>query len=769
MKKLELLSPAGSLEICKGVIDAGADAVYLGGNLFGARAYAKNFDQEQLFEALDYAHLHGKKIFLTVNTLVKNAEMEKYLYDYMEPLYRHGLDAAIVQDLGVTSFLHRHFPELPLHGSTQMSGTSAFGAKEMKNLGISRIVTAREVSLQEIASIYQETGMEIESFVHGALCYCYSGQCLLSSLLGGRSGNRGRCAQPCRLSYQVVNENGDIYNPKYPYPISPKDLCALDLLPLMAKAGVYSYKIEGRMKQLEYAVGVTEIYRKYMDILEDGGTYQQADKKDREALLALGNRNGFTEGYYRNRNDRSVLSLTTSAHRSGKTVENKPIKESAADTDKNKIPVMAGVKIVTGQTAQMTVSTADHSVVYTGADVMQAQKQPLHRADVCDRLKKTGTTPFVIEYLELELSEDAFLPVKALNELRREALELLESRLLQSYERTMPEERSDIEGICDKTASIKTDLAMDKLNSQNDKIHTETVRTVETDTDADRNGCTPNWKLSVLIRSQAQLEEALKHDVVDCIYLDDDTLRKDWGKMRETADRIHKNGKQVVYAFPFILRKDIEEYLQKNKSEFLNGDFDGVLIRSIDALGFAREVLPKELPLIADHSLYSFSDEAVHTLCAEGCSLLTAPFELNEKEFRHRENVDTEMILYGWIPVMHTAQCIYKNFDVCRKKQSKDEKLFLQDRYFKKFLIAQHCPDCYNTIYNSQPLYLFGHAEKIQKLGFASMRLEFLSESAKDVRQILTDYKTIYQEHQPADLKRWENRYTNGHFKRGVE
>lgn len=799
MRKLELLSPAGSLEICKGVIDAGADAVYLGGNLFGARAYAKNFDQEQLFEALDYAHLHGKKIFLTVNTLVKNAEMEKYLYDYMEPLYRHGLDAAIVQDLGVTSFLHNHFPELPLHGSTQMSGTSAYGAREMQQLGISRIVTAREVSLQEISSIYQETGMEIESFVHGALCYCYSGQCLLSSLLGGRSGNRGRCAQPCRLSYQVTNAKGDIYNRKQPYSISPKDLCTLDLLPLMAEAGVFSYKIEGRMKQLEYAVGVTEIYRKYMDILESGETYQHAEKKDIDALLSLGNRNGFTEGYYKKRNDKSVLSLTTSAHRSGKNGENafteessgkgneryskkadkSNFKKASSDLQKNidkerlaeekvnlsknveristsKIPVSAHVQLITGQPAMIELSTGNHdnTIVYNGTEVMQAQKQPLQYQDVCDRLKKTGNTPFDLKDIKLELSEDAFLPVKLLNELRREALEQLTEKLLDSYKRELPANGQS-------PKSVSTEWT----------VHSKEAAVIFQSQTLDNNSkqIQTDWKLSVLVRNSQQLAEVLKYSAVEAVYLDDDSLRSDWKKMQAAVQQIHTAGKQAVYAFPFILRKDREDAFIEHLPAFLDCAFDGVLIRSIDTLGFVKETLPEKLPVIADHSLYSFSDQAIQTLEVEGCDRVTAPFELNEKEFRHRGNEHTEIILYGWIPVMHTAQCIYKNFDVCRKKQSKEETLFLQDRYFKKFLIAQHCPDCYNTIYNSQPLYLFGHADKIQKLGFASIRLEFLAESAKEVRQILSDYTAIYESGQPADLKKWENRYTNGHFKRGVE
>ena len=202
-QKVEILSPAGSYESLKAAIAAGADAVYVGGSRFGARAYANNLDEEQLLEAINYVHLHGRKIYLTVNTLLKEKELSGELYDYLLPYYQHGLDAVIVQDIGVLKFIKEQFPDLPIHASTQMTITNAMGAKFLEELGVERVVTAREMQLSEIKEIAKSTDVEIESFVHGALCYCYSGQCLYSSMLGGRSGNRGQCAQPCRLPYRV--------------------------------------------------------------------------------------------------------------------------------------------------------------------------------------------------------------------------------------------------------------------------------------------------------------------------------------------------------------------------------------------------------------------------------------------------------------------------------------------------------------------------------------------------------------------------------------
>lgn len=733
MKKLELLAPAGSLEICKAVIDAGADAVYLGGNLFGARAFAKNFDREQLFEALDYAHLFDKKIFLTVNTLLKNHELEKYLYDYIEPYYKRGLDAAIVQDFGVLTFLHKHFPDLPLHASTQMSVTNQYGAHWLKSQGVTRVVTAREVSLHEIRSLYEATHMEIESFVHGALCYCYSGQCLMSSLLGGRSGNRGRCAQPCRLAYDVVDEKNIRYNKNQQYPLSPKDLCTIECLPEMAEAGVFSYKIEGRMKQLEYAAGVTSIYRKYMDqYMADPKSYK-VRKEDMDQLFALGNRNGFTKGYYYQRNDKSMLSLTTSAHKSSDA-------SVPLSTHKSQIPVTMYACFITGNAASLTVETISGKVTVTGEVVMEAMKQPLQKEDVMERLKKTGDTSFSVEDVSVELSANAFLPVKFINELRRNALEALEKQHLAGYLRSLPkvEEGCYVAGLSKAITSQQT----------SDNIRKDIT-------------------VSVLVRTMEQLQAVLDTPFVTCIYIDH-ALCKDWSSLKVFAEKVRKSNKKVVFAFPSVFRKNSADAMLENKELIQACNFDGLLLRTHDSVGFAKEVFPKHM-LIADHGLYTYSNQALEGYLTNGFSKVTLPFELNEKELKERENKDSEMIVYGWIPVMYTAQCIYKNFESCHKKNSVTMPLFLKDRYAKLFPVQCDCLNCYNTIYNTQPLYLFGQKEKLQKMNFNSFRLEFLYETKKETLGILKEFREVFFEDKKADMTKWENKFTNGHFKRGIE
>ena len=320
--RVEILAPAGSMECLKAAIAAGADAVYTGGALFGARAYAHNLTEEELLEAIDYVHLHGRRLYLTVNTLIKDREMEKQMYDYLLPYYRQGLDAVIVQDIGLFRFIRKHFPDLPIHASTQMTLTGVEGAKFLEKEGAQRIVTSRELSMAEVKKIADETELEIESFVHGALCYCYSGQCLFSSFIGGRSGNRGQCAQPCRLLYRTPEAK------RPQYLLSLKDICTLELIPEMIESGIYSFKIEGRMKKPEYAAAVAFQYRKYADLYlkyyeecpaeEDPAAYAmkkyRVREEDRQMLLDLYNRGGFHTGYYHTQNGREMISLNRPNH-----------------------------------------------------------------------------------------------------------------------------------------------------------------------------------------------------------------------------------------------------------------------------------------------------------------------------------------------------------------------------------------------------------------------------------------------------------------------
>ena len=440
-QNIELLAPAGSMETFRAVIHAGADAVYLGGGRFGARAYANNFTEEELLSAIDYAHIHGRKVYLTVNTLFKERELTEELYSYLLPYYEQGLDAVIIQDMGAFRLIREVFPGLSIHTSTQMTVTNRYGAMMMKEMGADRVVTAREMSLAEIRDIKEHVDIEIESFVHGALCYCYSGQCLLSSMLGGRSGNRGRCAQPCRLSYEVFDEkkrpvktgkkDRDIYI------LSPKDLCTVSMIPELIENGVDSFKIEGRMKQAEYAAGVVSIYRKYIDryinaCLCTGEAAAKKDfkvaKEDMQHLYDFGNRSGFTDGYYKRHNGREMITLDKPSHTKGNEVLWEEIKEQYVRTEK-KEKINGTLRLKKDFPAKLEIVLNDIRVSVDGDVVQAALKQPLAEEKVAASIKKTGNTPYEFAELEIDMDDDIFLPVQALNVLRRNALERLNEAL----------------------------------------------------------------------------------------------------------------------------------------------------------------------------------------------------------------------------------------------------------------------------------------------------------------------------------------------------
>ena len=740
MRRHELLSPAGSLEICKAVLNAGADAVYLGGDKFGARAFAKNFTQNDIQEALDFAHMRGKKIFLTVNTLLKNKEIETELFSYLKPLYAHGLDAVIVQDYGVFQFIHRNFPELALHASTQMSVYNVSGAKFLMEHGAERIVTARELSRLEIRRIYDETGVEIESFIHGALCYCYSGQCLMSSMLGGRSGNRGRCAQPCRLAYQVTDERGNLLHKKEKYPLSPKDLCTISQLPQLCESGIYSFKIEGRMKKLEYAAGVTSVYRKYLDLYESCPEHYRVEDADMERLLAFGNRNGFTAGYYDMRNGRSMMTLTDSSHSSNEA------KAAYQAPEETKVPVALKAVFHAGKPMQLEValsgndteaeSHSEKKVCVSGEIPGTAQNRPLSEDELRKRLSKTGDTPFCVQHLEIDLEDGLFVPVGQINELRRNALEQLQQAMLCSWRRNeavTPQERP-------------TDR-----KEQNEAIG---------------SGDKPMLNVWLIGSAQQNLNTVLENQMVDMVTLESFT------NLEAALKEIHAAGKKAGYAFPYVLRENSEGLLRKQVSVLKR--FDRIWVRSYDGIGFAKEELhlPAE-KLALDAGLYVFSNEAADDFMAAGFAGYTASMELNRKELAHMENEQAELMLYGYAPLMISAQCVYKNYASCIKEQKKEsgkqpQRLYLNDRYQKQFEVQRDCTNCYNVIYNSQPTCLLHHADEIGGLDFGAHRIVFRNESVKQMHGILQQYEDAFRSGRKIQPPK-EGTYTNGHFRRGVD
>lgn len=750
MKELELLAPAGSLKTLKAVIHAGADAVYLGGSMFGARAYANNFNEEELLEAIRFGHIHGRKIILAVNTLLKEYELGQ-LYDYLHPYYEAGLDAVIVQDMGVMEFIKTHFPNLPIHTSTQMTITNVEGARLLKEQGVERVVTAREMSLEEIQRIHDEVGVELESFIHGALCYCYSGQCLFSSIIGGRSGNRGRCAQPCRLSYEVLQGEKSLTGHHATPILSLKDMCTLPFLYELADHGVYSFKIEGRMKTPEYAAGVVSIYRKYMDSYLDGSRIP-VEKKDIRALLELGNRGGFTNGYYYHHNDSDMLSGESASHNKSEGVLQDNIRREYVDTElKEKIK---GKLILNKECpAKIEVQYGKIKVSYQGDMVLVAQNRPLTKEVVTEKITKTGNTPFVFENLEVTMDDDIFMPVNQLNQLRRGALEALEEALLKPYERTLPE--------LVETSSAETDRQTTGNAIKEKQISGQSLSQTSGQQSADSS-----TEVRVLIEDAEQLPAVLKADFVDTVYLDcmlytrENLIRK----LSEDIDRVHASGKKAFYVFPFIFRQQTSLFYEKIMPELKKLPLDGIMVRSLDEIAFIKEWGNENWQMVSDSNLYTYSNEASEYFYRLGMMQDTIPVELNRKEILRRENSRSEMIIYGRLPLMITAQCIHKNTLGCMHQH---KVLNLKDRYSVHFPVKNFCSECYNVIYNSLPVCLFKEDVTVKKIAPAAVRLSFTTETEEETEQILTIYGDIYKN--GGILGQMPMECTNGHFKRGVE
>ena len=731
-RQAELLAPAGSLDCLRAAVAAGADAAYMGGPRFGARAYAENADEEGLLGAIDFVHLHGRRLYMTVNTLFKEEELAE-LTDYMTPFYRQGLDGVIVQDLGALRVMREHFPGMELHASTQMTITSQWGAKLLGELGCCRVVPAREISLEEIRRIRRETGLEVEVFVHGALCYCYSGQCLMSSLIGGRSGNRGRCAQPCRLPYQVWEDGKPILKGNV---LSMKDLCTLDILPDILEAGAYSLKIEGRMKSPRYVAGVVSIYRKYVDrYLEQGREGYYVEPEDKRALLDLASRPEFTQGYYKKHNGRDMLALGEKpAFRQGNQALFDYLDEAFVGKEP-KEPVSARAVFREGEAARLLLESGDVKVEVCGDVCQRAQKQPATEESAARQLGKTGGTPFAMQELSVDLEGELFLPVQALNKLRRDGLEALQEAMVGRRRREMD--------------------------------GAELVSSAGTAAAEGRTASAPGPKLTISLEEAWQLGPALDAAQASRIYLDAG------GFAPETwADRVRdcrRAGKECWLMLPHIFRSREEAYFARSWQQLLDAGFDGILAKNLEEAVWLREQGIR-LPVGFDSSVYSWNSAANETLKELGAAFFTLPLELTRREMEpvvragERQAFPAELVIYGYYPMMVTAQCPVSTAEGC----SHTPKLTaLKDRTGALLPVKNRCAFCQNTIFNPLPLSLGGCLKEAERLAADSLRLSFTVESREETERVLRAFAR-FPEGMGED-KEAVKEFTRGHFRRRVE
>ena len=801
--RVEILAPAGSMECLKAAIAAGADAVYTGGALFGARAYAHNLTEEELLEAIDYVHLHGRRLYLTVNTLIKDREMEKQMYDYLLPYYRQGLDAVIVQDIGLFRFIRKHFPDLPIHASTQMTLTGVDGAKFLEKEGAQRIVTSRELSMAEVKKIADETELEIESFVHGALCYCYSGQCLFSSFIGGRSGNRGQCAQPCRLLYRTPEAK------RPQYLLSLKDICTLELIPEMIESGIYSFKIEGRMKKPEYAAAVAFQYRKYADLYlkyyeecpaeEDPAAYAmkkyRVREEDRQMLLDLYNRGGFHTGYYHTQNGREMISLNRPNHagvpavkvlaKKGRNVTAKALTDLYPQ-DIIELPMRKGREKADNYTCKDAVRNGMNVQIPVFADTPFKRDEIWMRtrnSTLIDTLREEFVNGKIKERIcgtfRLYPQEKATLTVKCRDAEITVAGEKAQEALSQPMSRERIEKQLRKTGNTEFEFSFlkaeigeKVFLPMQSLN----ELRREALETLEKvicekyrrsgevkDPEEDKTELSmeeeilSGWTASV--RTAEQMEVILEEEAIGRIYADCTMFPRIWEKDSyvEWITKVHAAGKEIYLVMPYIFRERTRKQYEAAYNRIFGAGWDGILIANYESFAFLKEH-GYTGRIMTDYNLYEFNQESRKFWKEKGVFEFTAPVELTERELQDLRVKDGEVIVYGYLPMMISAGCIQKTTRGCLKKSGQTT---ITDRYRNPFVVKNECDYCYNILYNYVPLYLGDRMEEVYQIGPGRIRLMFTTERQQEVRQILSAY------FEGKELP--EGTYTRGHWKRGIK
>lgn len=714
--KPELLSPAGDFECFRAAVSAGADAIYAGGEKFGARAYAGNFTTEELLLAINEAHLYGRRFYLTVNTILKNDETGQ-LYDYIAPLYEAGLDAVIVQDIGVINMLTRNFPDLPLHASTQMAVTDTEGVLLLKDMGIKRVVPARELSLSEIERIIEETGTDLECFIHGALCYSYSGKCLFSSILGGRSGNRGRCAQPCRLPYNNR------------YILSARDISTLEMLPELIEAGIASFKIEGRMKSKEYVAGVTGIYRKYIDryLSTDGSDFsvEETDIKDLDDIYT---RSGHCSGYYHEHNGRNMITVDKPSYSSADKERLEQLYQKYTAYS-GKTGILCEVTAKKGERLLIKLVCGEQEVLYRGETVEAAKTRPMDKDDIRKQISKLGDTCFELKDLKILSDNDIFIPVSSLNRARREAVGSLKETMLSHFLRKSPEKYDIKEDPGIQAENIV--IVRPYVNCRIDRLN--------------------------------MLDVVLKYEFIDIVTLDIGLLQK-----LERDDRIgliktiKDAGKQLFIAFPPVIRN---AYFKRN--EFIghlleDGIADAIEADNYESLYYLKTKGYKGR-IVSDLHLYAANDEAVTAYKNLGVDVITYPVELNRGELNKLRSNCGEFILYGRLPMMVSAQCTKKTLDRCVKDNGIS---YIKDRYGNDFPCVRNCDECYNTILNCVPLMITSTDQLPENVHPFSYRIHFTTEEEEEIKDVLNIYGDVFDGKKVSaeDIK-----HTLGHLKRGVE
>ena len=766
----ELLAPVGSYESMIAAVNAGCDAIYTGGRMFGARAFANNFDNDELINVIRYCHMKNVAVYLTVNTLLSDNEIEGYLFDYIKPLYEAGLDAVIVQDIGVLKFISKHFENLSIHLSTQFTSTTHYSSKLFKEYNVTRVVTPRELSIREIEEYSQNTDLEIETFIHGALCYCYSGQCLMSALIGGRSGNRGKCAQPCRKQYSIDGTKKECAV------LSLKDLCALDYIPVLMESSIYSFKIEGRMKKPEYVATVVSIYRKYMDLYEELGNEKYTNSiigskeymEDKTKLLDIYNRGGFTDGYFNEHNSKEINCVSLVSHYGvlcGKVINvlkgefvfvagielnaqdvlqirdkkqntiyeftlkdgvkkgckyklrysrgllinkdmevyrirNNELVESVSEKIINgskKLPVSMSVKAAINEPIRLLIETNECKAEVEGDICSKALKTPVTDEIIKGKLTKLGNTDFVCDSITVEADDDLFIPMVALNELKRQGIDKLKEKINNKYTRQL---------------NINYEPFSIQVQKRN----------------YDRKVLIYAFNYEVCVNA---LEFANESIVVI------ETVNFTAKELSDVLQRSKKLNVTMCLALPSIIRyKNMDSFT--SLIEFMDDNealIDGVMIRNFEALAMLKEAFLKNKLVISDTGMYAYNSIAINSLRKLGVNLVTSPLE------HYIENADI-VTVYGNRQVMVSAGCVKKTIEKCDKT---GEVVYItsdkKDKYFSKPI----CKYCYNMVFTCEDKRFYEQTKDYINNNHI-VRLNFTNEDKTKIKAVMNQVRALLED-----------------------
>lgn len=813
MNQIELLSPVGDFECLKAAVQAGANCVYFGGNMFNARASAGNFNDEELRNAIEYAKIRNVKTNLALNILIKDDEFNE-AFELAKKAYEYGIDAIIVQDLGLAKKLIQSFPDLPIHASTQMTIHNLEGVLEAEKLGFKRVVLSRELSLNEIKYICEHSNIEIEVFIHGALCICYSGQCLLSSMIGARSGNRGKCAQPCRLPYELIKNDDGITKLDKGYLLSPKDLCSLELLPELVKLGIKSFKIEGRLKTPEYVATVTRIYRKYIDLALSDKPYV-IDENDKSDLLQVFNRGGFSTGYLENKpnqnliykdksNNIGILIGTVYNYNPSKgyitfklennisigdtislekekglynvselMIQNKNV-TNAANGDIVKIGRMKG-KISVGdkiyKMSSKVLNNFSNTLINSESKKIKINCTiEIHKdSPITLNMFSCKNSPYIYQNIDFTITSD-LLPIEATN------LPITEERIKEQINKLggTPYEFENINIHLDDNLYIPSISKLNQLRRDAireletillSRIHRAPISPIDLNSDSTQNNDdnvifnsdfnTDLNKISILLNEINPEFDYNNLTKIDRIYIPLKYFYNE--KYTSTLQTLCNNFNTFIY-MPSIIKDtsiiQINPIIEKYT-------INGFVFSNISHFNLLKDYVDTNYEIIANYNLNIYNNHTISELKELGVNTVTISPELDKITINNITScIPTEAILYGSIPVMTTNYCLLSKSNNCLQTcknncTNSPSKYFLKDRMDLSFRII---PDSFSkttTIYNSKKL-----SYSPKNINTTSIRLDFLDETIEEINNIITEFAS-------GNIIEGKD-YTNGNYNRMV-